>query len=124
MSAEFYKIAKKGKILGFKKDGEFKRYKIVKFSKVNKVCIVEEVKLYTPEEAEEKIQSELTLEDVLEHFKGQKLETTEDVIKALDHIGAPGKRQELKRQAVEKLFKGKSPQGYSVADSLEGYEEF
>jgi hypothetical protein len=42
----------------------------------------------------------------------------------LEWIAPPGKKQELKREAIAKLFPGTNFQGISVADSIESYEEF
>jgi hypothetical protein len=42
---------KKGSVLGFSKDGgEIERFKIVRFNRKGKICIVEPITLYTEDE--------------------------------------------------------------------------
>ncbi len=124
MSDQFFKDVKKGQVLSFNKDGEINRYKVVRLNRAKKICEVVPTKLYTEKEANEMLKKKMKLEDVLEHFKGQTLETTEDVARVLEFIGEPGKRRELKKQAVHQLFRRLSPQGFSVVESIESYEEY
>jgi hypothetical protein len=124
MKPQFFADAKKGKVLGFKQDGQIKHYRITRLNKSKKICIVEPTELVSLKEADEKIKEDLTLEDVLKEFEGVKLSTTEDVARVLSWVAPPGKKQVLKREAISKLFRATNFQGHSVADSIESYEEF
>lgn len=124
LTDKFFEDAKKGKILGFKKDGILKHYKIVRLNKSRKICVVVETNLHNLQEADEILKETMTLEDVLKRFEESDLSTTQDVIDVLTFIAPPGKKQELKREAIAELFKGQSIQGFKVVDSIESYEEF
>jgi len=124
MTDQFFADAKKGKVLGFKKDGVLKHYRIVRLNKVKKICEVVETALHDLQEADEIMKADLTLEDVLKEFEDITLTTTQDVIRVLTWIAPPGKKQELKREAIAKLFRGQNVQGFSTVDTLESYEEY
>jgi hypothetical protein len=124
MNDSFFVKVHKKQVLTFERDGGRKSFKIVRLNRQKKICVVEPVTLHTKDEAEEIMKKDMTLEDIVKEFDGQNLSTTEDVQRVLVFIAPPGKKQVLKRQAIEKLFKGTSPQGFKVVDSIESYEEF
>lgn len=124
MSDQFFTDAKKGNVLTFERDGVRTQYRIVRLNRAKKICVVIPTKLHSLSEADEIMKQDLTLEDVLKEFEGIKLSTTEDVQRVLVWIAPPGKKQELKKEAVSKLFRGSSNQGFTTADTLESYEEF
>ena len=123
LTDKFFADAKKGMVIGFKKDDVVTHYRIVRLNRQKKICIVEETRLMSPEDAAEQMRSDMTLEDVLKEFDGIGNSTT-DVQDVLRFVGKPGEHRELKRQAVAKLFPATNVQQTSVADSIESYEEF
>lgn len=54
----FYDKVTRGKVLGFKKDGEMTYYRIVRLDKKRRIVKMREHKLYTEEELRDKLEAD------------------------------------------------------------------